>query len=121
MLANLFGSSLDLGYARDDRGFAVHVEFTPPTANLHLVGPIHSGVETKAEDAIILHDVLIHDHVVLVLYVSRICQFFGVLHGLEVAVDTHLTYTAARIECRWLGVIEASHWIEDRTLLHQVL
>ena len=118
MLANLFGSSLDLGCARDDRGFAVHVEFAPSTANLHLVGPVHSGVEAKAEDAIILHDVLIHDHVVLVLYVGRICRFFGVLHGLEVAVDTHLTYTASRIECWWLGVTHASHWIEDRTLLH---
>ena len=118
MLAGLFGSSLDLGYARDDRGFAVHVDSTPPTANLHLVGPVHSGVEAKAEDAIILHDVLIHDHVVLVLYAGSIYQFFGVLHGLDVAVDTHLTYTASRIECWWLGVTHASHWIEDRTLLH---
>ena len=118
LLANLFGSSLDLGCARDDRGFAAHVDSTPTAANLHLVVIVHGGAE--AEDAIILHHVLIHDHVVLVLYVNGISQFFGVLRDCKVAIDTHLTCTAARHECRWLGVTHGTQWVEDRTLLHQV-
>ena len=121
LLANLFECSLGLGCVRDDRGFAVHVDSTPTAANLHLVGPVHGVVQAEAKNAIVLHDVLTHHHVVLVLQVDRICLVFGALRALEVAVDAHLACTAARHERRWLSHIHASHRIEDGTLLHQVI
>ena len=124
LLASLFDLSSGLGSAGDYGAFAVHVNsgHAAPTAiNLHLVGSGVQVVDADAEDAIVLHHVLVHHHVESALE-SSIILLVVLLCAHEIAIDTHLTCTATSLQGRRLGHIHPGHRrVENGTLLSEVV